>query len=59
MKKIIVKIKKKFYSVVNLNDNSSEETLIKVIDFVNKSNKKNLSKTFFVENHFINILLYY
>lgn len=59
MKKIIVKIKKKFYSVVNLNDNSSEETLIKVIDFVNKSNKKNLSKTFLVENHFINILLYY
>lgn len=59
MKIIKVKIKKKFYSVMNLNDNSSEETLIKVIDFVNKSNKKNLSKTFLVENHFINILLYY
>ena len=59
MKIIKVKIKKKFYSVMNLNDNSSEETLIKVIDFVNKSNKKNLSKTFLAENHFINILLYY
>ena len=59
MKIIKVKIKKEFYSVMNLNDNSSEETLIKVIDFVNKSNKKNLSKTFLVENHFINILLYY
>ena len=44
---------------MNLNDNSSEETLIKVNDFVNKSNKKNLSKTFLLESHFMNILLYY
>lgn len=59
MKKFKVKIKENFYSVMNLNDNSSEETLIKVIDFVNKSNKKNLNKTFLVESHFMNILLYY
>lgn len=48
-----------FFIEMNVNDNPGEDVLMKVIDLVDRSNKRNLSKTFLVESHFMNILLYY
>lgn len=48
-----------FFIEMNVNGNSGEDVLMKVINLVDRSNKRNLSKTFLVESHFMNILLYY
>ena len=52
-------VKKIFFIEMNVNGNSGEDALMKVINLVDRSNKRNLSKTFLVESHFMNILLYY
>ena len=48
-----------FFIEMNVNGNSGEDVLMKVINLVDRSNKRNLSKTFWVENYFMNNLLYY